>query len=56
MKDVIDRLTDGLDETQRQALGDLSALAYLLESDVMPTRSGRRCAPVGGVKSLSARS
>ena len=36
MKDAIDRLTDGLDETQRQALGDLSALAYLLESDVMP--------------------
>lgn len=36
MKDVIDRLTDGLDETHRQALGDLSALAYLLESDVMP--------------------
>jgi hypothetical protein len=25
-----------LDETQRQALGDLSALAYLFESDVMP--------------------
>ncbi|HOF59882.1 MAG TPA: hypothetical protein PK726_04800 [Candidatus Cloacimonadota bacterium] len=36
MKDAINRLTDGLDETQRQALGDLSALAFLLESDVMP--------------------
>ncbi|MEN6439288.1 MAG: hypothetical protein ABFD97_11990, partial [Syntrophobacter sp.] len=36
MKDAIDRLTDGLDETQCQALGDLSNLAYLLESDVMP--------------------
>lgn len=39
MKDAIDRLTDGLDETQCQALGDLSNLAYLLESDVMPDSS-----------------
>ncbi len=33
MKDAIDRLTDGLDKTQRQALGDLSALAHFLETD-----------------------
>jgi len=38
MKDAIDRLTDGLDETQRQALGDLSALAYLFDPTLCPTR------------------
>jgi len=33
MKDPVDKLTEGLDEAQRQALGDLSALAQFLETD-----------------------
>jgi hypothetical protein len=33
MKDPFDKLTDGLDETQRQELGDLKNLVELLESE-----------------------
>lgn len=36
MKDNSERLLEGLDENQRQALGDLSRLAHFLESDVIP--------------------
>lgn len=36
MKDAVDRLTNGLDESQRQALGDLRRLADFLESDALP--------------------
>lgn len=36
MNNIVDRLTDGLDEAQRQELGDLSALAHFLETDAIP--------------------
>ncbi len=39
MKDNGDRLTDGLDEAQRQALGDLTSLARFLQSDPAPEPS-----------------
>jgi hypothetical protein len=35
MKDPIDKLTDGLDETKRRELGDLKNLVELLESDAV---------------------
>ncbi|GAP18951.1 hypothetical protein [Levilinea saccharolytica] len=43
MNNPVDRLTDGLDETQRQALGDLNALAHFLETDLgtEPETAGR---------------
>ena len=36
MNNNVDRLTNGLDEVQRQELGDLSQLAHFLESDALP--------------------
>lgn len=36
MNENVNRLTEGLDETQRQELGDLRKLAQFLESDVLP--------------------
>jgi hypothetical protein len=36
MNNIVDQLTDELDEAQRQELGDLSALAHFLETDALP--------------------
>ena len=36
MNNAVDRLTDGLDEAQRQELGDLGKLAHFLESGALP--------------------
>lgn len=36
MKNPVDKLVNGLNENQRQELGDLSSLAQLLESDGLP--------------------
>ncbi|MEN4012119.1 MAG: hypothetical protein ROW48_08800 [Bellilinea sp.] len=36
MKNPVDKLINGLDEAQRQELGDLSSLARFLESDALP--------------------